>query len=237
MKDILPVADLLRPDDTLRFKLYAQQTIIQETARLTIEVNALVNTAEQTPGALLQRIRSALTHLVEAEWAFSAIQRGGEAVGYERVQLTASARVPITEIYNLEERARQASCEGLSLREPSVSYVLPSDRVTAAVQALRLEILEDVKKQIAEFNRATGRTWRIGDIAFGVRDPRSESRTGKGAYRSCDDSIADLFEEAGDEGITGSERISLVADVTLRALPNQDNGAEHTNGDAFAPSV
>lgn len=88
MNDAVTVADLLRPDDTLRFKLYAQQTIIQETARLTIEVNALVNTAEQTPGALLQRIRAALTHLVDADWAFSAIQRGG-------VSLTATIEPPM----------------------------------------------------------------------------------------------------------------------------------------------
>ncbi|NMG31765.1 hypothetical protein [Aromatoleum evansii] len=173
------LADLVRPDDTLRFKLFAQKTITQEDARLTVEVNALVSTAEQTPNALQQRICGALARLIDAEWAFSAIQRGGEAVGYERVKLTASARIPITEIYNLEERARQASTEGLSLREPTVSYALPSARVTAAVQALRLEILEDVKHQLVEFSAATGRSWRIGDIAFGVRDSRSEIRAEK----------------------------------------------------------
>lgn len=219
MSDIQALAALIRPDDTLSFKLFAQKTISQEDARLSITVNALVSTAEQTPNELQQRIRAALASLVEAEWAFSAIQRGGEAVGYERVKLTASARVAITELYNLDERARQASTEGLSLRDPTVSYALPSARVTATVQALRLEIVEDVKRQILEFNAATGRQWRIGELSFGVRDARAEMRSGKGAYRSSDDSIADLFSDSGEEGITGSERISLLADVTLRANP------------------
>jgi hypothetical protein len=42
-------------------------------------------------------------------------------------------------------------------------------------------------------------------------------RTGKGAYRVSDDVIADLFSESDEAGMTSAERISLVADVTLRA--------------------
>lgn len=221
MNDVNSLEALIRPEDSLRFKLFAQKTITQEDARLTLEVNALVSTAEQTPNALRQRIRTALARLIPADWAFSAIQRGGEAVGYERVKLTASARVATSELYNLDERARQASTEGLSLRDPTVSYALPSARVTETVQALRLEILEDVKRQIGEFNATTGRSWRIGDIAFGVRDARAEFRSGKGAYRNSDDSIADLFEDSGEDGITGCERISLVAEVCLRAAPEE----------------
>ena len=40
----------------------------------------------------------------------------------------------------------------------------------------------------------------------------------KGAYRASDDAIADLFSEAEAAGMTSAERISLVADVTLRSL-------------------
>ena len=221
MNDVSSLEALIRPDDTLRFKPFAQKTITQEDARITVEVNALVSTAEQTPNALQQRIRAALARLIPADWAFSAIQRGGEAVGFERVTLTASARVATTELYNLDERARQASSEGLSLRAPTISYALPSARVSATVQALRLQILDDVKRQLEEFRAATGRDWRIGDVAFGVRDSRAEFRSGKGAYRSSDDSIGDLFEDTDEEGITGSERISLVADVCLRAAPER----------------
>lgn len=73
-------------------------------------------------------------------------------------------------MYNLEERARQASSEGLSLKEPKINYSLPSQRVTDTVQDLRRKIVEDAKRQIAEFNETTGRIWRIGDIAFGLWD-------------------------------------------------------------------
>ena len=217
MLDTASLAELLRPDDTLRFKLFAQKVIVQEDARITVEVHSLLSTSQNDRKSLEQRIRAALNAFIPADWAFSTIQRGGEAVGYERVTLNASARISIAEVYNLEERARQASAEGLSLREPKINYSLPSQRVTDTVQELRRIIVDDAKRQIEEFDKSTGRTWRIGDIAFGLWDNRGEYRTGKGAYRASDDAIADLLSEADDAGMTSAERITLVADVTLRA--------------------
>jgi len=217
MSDITTLAELIRPDDTLRFKLFAQKAIVQDDARITVEVHALVSTAQNDRKSLEQKIRAALDSFISADWAFSTIQRGGEAVGYERVTLNASTRVPIAEVYNLDERARQASTEGLSLREPKINYSIPSARVSETVQELRRQIVDDAKRQIIEFDQMTGRTWRIGDISFGLMDNRGEYRTGKGAYRASDDAIADLFSEADDAGMTSAERISLVADVTLRS--------------------
>lgn len=217
MSNITPLAELIRPDDTLRFKLFAQKVIVQDDARITVEAHALVSTAQNGRKSLEQKIRGALNSFILADWAFSTIQRGGEAVGYERVTLNASARVPISEVYNLEERARQASTEGLSLREPKINYSIPSQRVSETVQELRRQIVEDAKRQIIEFDQMTGRAWRLGDITFGLWDNRGEYRTGKGAYRVSDDAIADLFSETDDAGMTSAERISLVADVTLRS--------------------
>lgn len=217
MSDIASLAALIRPDDTLRFKLFAQKVIVQEDARITVEVHALVSTAQNDRKSLEQKIRAALTSFISAEWAFSTIQRGGEAAGYERVTLNASTRVPIGEVYNLEERARQASTEGLSLRDPKINYSIPSQRVSETVQELRRQIVEDARQQIADLDQTTGRAWRIGDIAFGLWDNRGEFRTGKGAYRASDDAIADLFSDTDDAGMTSAERISLVADVTLRS--------------------
>ena len=103
------------------------------------------------------------------------------------------------------------------MREPRVSYALTSQRVNETVEELRRRIVEDAKRQIMEFDQLTGRNWRIGEITFGICDNRSEVRSGKGAYRVSDDAIADLFSEADDAGMTSAERISLVAEVTLRA--------------------
>jgi hypothetical protein len=138
MSDLTKLAELIRPDDSMRFKLFAQKVIVQEDARITVEVHSLVSTSNSDRKALEQKIRDALNNFIKAEWAFSTIKRGGEAVGYERVTLNASTRIPVSEVYNLEERARQASTEGLSLKQPQINYSIPSARVTETVQELRI---------------------------------------------------------------------------------------------------
>lgn len=210
----------IRPDDTLRFKLFAQKIIPQEDARITVEVHALMSTVQNDQGVIEQKIRAVLNEFIDVDWTFSTIRRGGDAVGYERVTLNASARVRIAAIYNLEERARRASKEGLSLKHPKVDYSLPSQRISDVVQDLRKKIVEDVKVQVTEFDQITGRSWRIGDIAFGLKNSPVSRGTSKGAYRASDEYLADedIFSDWDNAGVTSAERISLVAEVTLRAV-------------------
>ncbi|MFN7219305.1 MAG: hypothetical protein ACK5UX_01530 [Burkholderiales bacterium] len=218
MPDTIDFSKLVNLDDTLRFRLQAQQIVHQEDARISVEVHALVSTAQPEGEPLEQRIRAALNTFIRSDWSFSSIRRVGDAVGFERVALYAATRTPIAEIHNLEERARTASREGLSLKEPKVNYGVPVQRVNDAVTQLRAQIIEDAKREIIALNKLTGRTWRIGDIVFGMGDVRSEHRTGKGAYRSEDDEMADLLGgDTADPRMTSAERISLVADVTLRS--------------------
>lgn len=130
--------------------------------------------------------------------------------------LRASTRVAPAENYNLEERARRASREGLMLSEPHADYALPPAKVSLAVQSLREQLLADVVRHIAGYNRVTGRTWRLGDIAFGVQASNPGGvRTAKGAYRST--RVEEAFETTEDETFTDAERIVLNAEVTLKA--------------------
>lgn len=218
MSDTIDFSKLVNLDDTLRFRLHAQQIVHQEDARITVEVHALVSTAQPEAEPLEQRIRAALNTFIRSDWSFSSIRRVGDAVGFERVALFASTRTRIAEIHNLEERARSASREGLSLKDPKVNYGLPVQRVNDTVAQLRTQIVEAAKREMLSLSDLTGRIWRIGDIAFGIGDVRSEYRTGKGAYRSEDDEMADLMSgDTTDPRMTSAERISLVADVTLRS--------------------
>jgi hypothetical protein len=220
MSDTIDFSKLVAFDDTLKFRLHAQQIVSQDDARITVEVHALVSTAQPEGEPLEQRIRAALNAFIRSDWSFSSIRRVGDAVGFERVALYAATRAPISEIHNLEERARNASREGLSLKSPKVNHGIPVHRVNETVAALRAQIVEDVKREIVSLTQRTERTWRLGEIVFGTGDIRSEYRTGKGAYRSADEEMADLLSGADDDPrMNSAERISLVADITLRSRP------------------
>ena len=209
-----PAASRTNDYDTLAFKLHTSRTEVQETAQVRVPITALVQASNRDQAGLDGSIRRALQEFMVADWVFSSIMREGESVGYERVKLTASARVKHDEIYNLKERARAASHDGLEIGQAQVSYKLPARKVTEANQAMRLSILADALAQLPDFERLTGRTWTLAHIEFGVQhnDEGESTRFSKGGYRHTADEDVD-----GDSGLTGGERFSLIAEVTLRS--------------------
>lgn len=207
---------LTRQDDTLRYRAIAQRTLAQDTVCVSIYVALLVS-ASQTDQAELQRqIRDALSRFIPSvDWVFSTLRReANPTVGYEQINVKASARIPSTQNFNLDDRARRASREGLTLSGAVVDYSLPVSLVNKVVHELRGEIVGTVLLELSDFERQTGRKWRIGDIEFGIGG-RSDEYTTKGASRSS--GYEDLLDPDG-EGLSGAERISLIAEITLRTL-------------------
>jgi hypothetical protein len=208
---------LTRQDDTLRYRAIAQRTLAQDTVCVSIHVALLVSAARRSDQAELQRqIRDALSRFIPSvDWVFSTLHRDANpTVGYEQINVKASARIPSAQNFNLNDRARQASREGLTLSGAIVDYSLPVSLVNRVVHELRGEIVGTVLHELADFERQTGRKWRIGDIEFGIGG-RSDEYTAKGASRSS--GYEDLLDPDG-EGLSGAERISLIAEITLRAL-------------------
>lgn len=210
------------PDvDTLRYRVHAQITLAQQDIRVLVSITALVSDREADQTLIHQRIHTALREFISADWVLSRIQREGETAGYERIQLQASARVSPEENHRLEERARRASREGLTLAGPQVDYSLPALRISEAVQQLREQILRDVQLQAGRFREVTGRDWRLGDVEFGVETGSwsEERRSGKGAYRSDEARFLSRDSDEDEAAIlTGAERIMLIANVALKEV-------------------
>lgn len=203
--------------DTLRYRLQVQKSLPQDTVRIAVVVLAMVRSADRDAAALELRIREALGAFIAADWMLTRIERTAEAAGYERVQLVALTRVPAASNYDLDERARRASREGLRLGPCRVDYGLSTEKVNEVVEELRIEILRLVRMQLPRIAAETGRDWRIGDVEFGASDARAA--TSKGAFRDTSD-VGQLLESLDGEdlrGLQGAERISLIANVTLKA--------------------
>ena len=207
---------LFASTDTLRFRLQAMRTLVQEDVRVAVQVAALVSTRDYDAGLLDTRIRAALRDFIPADWTFSRLTRVGDAVGYEQVRLTAWTRVSPNDIHNLAERARVASREGLSLTGPAADFAIPPQRMARIVHELRLEILDQAAKQLQDYRDRTGRDWRLGDLDFGiVGEGWAQPRTAKGAYRSNTPEFND--EPEAEIGLSGAERVTLVAEVVLKS--------------------
>lgn len=207
---------LFADTDTLRFRLQAMRTLVQEDVRVAVQVAALVSTRDYDADLLDARIREALRDFIDAEWTFSRLTRAGDAVGYEQVRLTAWTRVPPNAIHNLAERARLASREGLSLTTPAADFAIPPQRMGRIVHELRLEILDQVGRQLQDYRDRTGRDWRLGDLDFGMANEGwGRERTAKGAYRSTTPEFGEDSES--EMGLSGAERVILIAEVVLKS--------------------
>jgi hypothetical protein len=200
--------------DTIQFDLQVQKTVIQEHVRLRVGVVTLAHNKEQDFSKIESRIRAALARFVDVEWQFFRIQRGADAIGYERVQLEARAKILAVDNYNLEERARAASQEGLTLSDPRVDYSLPPTRVGETLKELGEQTLKVVQERMAVFCKLTGRNWRIGEIVFNPAAPeRNEYRNPKLA----------MMEDSSDGALVEAEQVMLKSHVTLKAEPTAKN--------------
>lgn len=95
---------------------------------------------------------------------------------------------------------------------------LPSDdTISYKIYVAKAVPLTDVSvtAHLDEFNRASGRQWRLGDVTLGVPGGgRSSGRLTKGGYVEDADEPLGKFMESG---LSGVEKVSLTAEVTLRS--------------------
>ena len=206
-----------KADDTLRYKVNVSKSVAQDTVLVLTTITVLANPQDTTEKVLSERVQPVLKDFIDGDWVISELERHADTAGYERVSMKASARVAVAENFNLTDRARTASREGLSISDTGVSRSASPEKVKLVVKELWFKIIEYINTQIPQFNALTGRVWRIGDVEYGLPDRASESRYTKGSTRS---EVDQFFSELDDPSVKqGGERISLTANVTLRATP------------------
>jgi hypothetical protein len=205
----------LPQDDTLNYKVYVAKAVPRGDVAITVNVRLIASTQDNEVERINARLREALQDFISADWKFVGNTREGLTPGFEKILVQAIAKVPAEENRNLEERARKAGREGLELGEIAVKRALPQDQVNQIVKELWFDAVRKTREHIVEFNEASGRQWRLGDIVFGVPGSGQQPRQfAKGGYREdATESLADLVES----GLSGADKISLIAEVTLKS--------------------
>ena len=169
----------------MSFRLLVERSVPQEDIKVSVPVTVLLSKGDDDAARLAVSLRDALSRFIKADWTLANIQRGVEATGFERLTLTAHARVGVDENRNLHDRVLAASRPGLMMSSPTVSYALQAKKVGSILEGLRLEALGEISRQLPDICAATGRNWRIGHVQFG-EDPMADYRLGaKGARRGA----------------------------------------------------
>ena len=210
----LPTVQPLPIDDTISYKIYVAKAVPLADVTVTAQLVLMVSNRDENLD-LDSRIRGALKDFIDTDWTLLEQERSSATPGFERIQLKAMAKVPAKENRKLEERAAGANREGLEFGHVHVSRNLPQDQANQIIKELWFEAVEKVTAHLEEFNLASDRTWRVGDITLGVPGGgRQSGRPSKGGFIEDPDEPLGKFMESG---LSGAEKISLTADVTLRS--------------------
>ena len=201
-------------DDTINYKVYVAKVVPLADVTVTAQLELMVSNRDENADPD-SRIRDALKDFIDTEWTLLEQERSSATPGFERIHLKAMAKVPAKENRKLEERAAGANREGLEFGRVNVSRNMPQDQANQIIKELWFETVAKVTAHLDEFNRVSGRQWRVGDITLGVPGSgRQPSRMTKGGYVEEHDEALSTFMESG---LSGLEKISLTADVTLRS--------------------
>ena len=208
--------------DVVDISLSAEKTIVNDTVKIVATITAQVQ-KDEPPDALPGRVRSMMNKVIDLSkvekggWNFSNMQRTKDDTGYERVTLTATARVPETENYNLEFRAEGASQPGLVINEIQADTTIPTYMIEEAVSELRVILATKAVEEARKISEALGRTYRIQRLNFGGGD-----YGGAKGLRTSNTMAASTMSYgtgSGDDGTLGNaQKVSLSATIALATL-------------------
>lgn len=200
-------------DDTIQYKVYVSKAVPIAAVNVTAEIEALVNSRESNE-SLNTRVFAALNDFIPVPWEIAAQERYSATPGYERVRIRALSKVGLDQHNSLTERARAANREGLEFGNIRVDRTLPSAQVNQIMKDLWFDAVSKVTEHIRDFNKASERNWRIGNITLGIPDNGAGHRLSKGGYR---EEVDGMLGELIESGLDGAEKISLIANVTLKS--------------------
>lgn len=200
-------------DDTLSYKVLVSKLVPRSDVVVNVWLELMLN-ANDKGAELDQRIFDALRDFIPVNWELADQERRSATPGFERLKLRAMATVGSDQDWNLQQRAKDANRQGLEFGNVSVKRSLSQDQVNQIVRELWFDAVRKIQEHLPEFEKASGRVWRIGDIALGTPDAGNKVRTSKGGFvDDRDDNLGQLL----DSGLAGVEKISLVANVTLKS--------------------
>lgn len=209
--------------DTVTFTVSAEKTIVNDTVKLVATITAQV-AKNEPPEALPGRVRAMMNKIVDTSklenvsWNFSNMHRTMDDTGFERVTLTATARVPESENYNLDFRAEEVSSPGLVINNIEADTSIPVYMIEEAIMALRTTLAEKAIVERDALSAALGRDYRVQQISFGSSDyggPKAMRAMASNAMAST----MSYGSGIDDDGALGNaQKISLSANVTLAVI-------------------
>lgn len=133
-------------------QLQSQQWVTTKTALVYAGVNAAV--ADQGIGNVQADVLNKLKQLSDkGEWHVISFDRSLDQSGLERVQISAQARLPQSELSGLRDKAKQISKPGETYTIDNVLFTPSDEEMQQANTALRNDLYQQAKTEIDTLNK------------------------------------------------------------------------------------
>lgn len=158
-------AEDYKPDDRVIFDLTAEDWVNTKSARLTVNVEASVNSA--SAGTTRAAMTKALADLIKTDWRLISFSRDQDSTGMEHWSALHEARVPENQLSGIHEAVKKLSKPGMQLSVSGIDFSPTLDEIQAAMGLLRTKIYKMANEQLAALNATMpGRNYRIALINF-----------------------------------------------------------------------
>jgi hypothetical protein len=152
---ISPVwADGMSPGllNSVSLRLSAEQYVTSKTALVSIGVNAgLTNSGLQSIQDDILKKLSGLSD--KGEWHITSFNRTLDQSGLEKVQIEAQARLPLSALPNLRDKAKTMSKPGETYTLDNVEFTPNTDELRDANTALRSQVYLQAKDEVDRLNK------------------------------------------------------------------------------------
>ena len=133
-------------------QLQSQQWVTTSTALVYVGVNAAVT--DQSMGSVQADVVNKLKQLSDKdEWHVISFNRQLDQSGLERVQISAQARLPQSELSGLRDKAKKISKPGETYTIDNVSFIPSDEEIQRANTSLRADLYNQAKNEIDSLNK------------------------------------------------------------------------------------
>lgn len=148
-------------------QLQSQQWVTTKTALVYAGVNAAVT--DQGIGNVQADVLNKLKQLSDkGEWHVVSFNRQLDQSGLERVQISAQARLPQSELSGLRDKAKQISKPGETYTIDNVLFTPSDEEIQQANTSLRNDLYQQAKAEIATLNKTyPDQKYYLYNIDFG----------------------------------------------------------------------
>ncbi|MHB1948235.1 MAG: hypothetical protein ACYCQI_08985 [Gammaproteobacteria bacterium] len=146
-------------------QLNAEQWVATKSALVNVNINASVNdtTIEKVHSQVLDK----LNRIAKGDWHILSYDRSQDKSGLESIQMIAQARLLETDLGGLRDKAKAISKPGETYTIDVVQFTPSEDEVRDANNALRANIYDQAKAELARLNKAyPEQKYSVHDINF-----------------------------------------------------------------------